>query len=78
MSPCSPRPQATSIITACIPTFMAPMTKAAIAAGADGVMIEVHDDPERALSDGAQSLKPERFAQLVRQVRAIALDVERR
>lgn len=45
---------------------------AAIAAGADGLMVEVHPDPERALSDGAQSLKPARFAQLMDQVRRIA------
>jgi 3-deoxy-7-phosphoheptulonate synthase len=49
-----------------------PVARALIAAGADGLMIEVHQDPEHALSDGAQSLKPERFASLVREVRAIA------
>lgn len=45
---------------------------AAIAAGADGLLVEVHPNPEKALSDGGQSLKPERFADLVRQVEAIA------
>jgi 3-deoxy-7-phosphoheptulonate synthase len=57
--------------------YVTPIARAAIAAGADGLIIEVHSNPEQALSDGAQSLKPERFAQLVRQVRAIARDVER-
>ena len=42
-----------------------PMAKAAVAAGADGLIIEVHNDPEHALCDGAQSLKPERFARLM-------------
>jgi 3-deoxy-7-phosphoheptulonate synthase len=41
------------------------MARAAVAAGADGLMIEVHPDPDRALSDGAQSLWPEQFAELV-------------
>ena len=58
--------------------FVTPIARAGIAAGADGLIIEVHLNPEEALSDGAQSLKPERFAQLVRQVRAIARDVDRR
>jgi 3-deoxy-7-phosphoheptulonate synthase len=58
--------------------FVTPIARAGIAAGADGLIVEVHLNPEKALSDGGQSLKPERFAQLVRQVRAIALDVDRR
>ena len=49
-----------------------PMAKAAIAAGADGLMIEVHNDPECALCDGAQSLKPEKYDALIKQVREIA------
>ncbi|MGH7717336.1 MAG: 3-deoxy-7-phosphoheptulonate synthase [Gemmatimonadaceae bacterium] len=49
-----------------------PMARAAVAAGADGVIVEVHPNPERALSDGAQSLYPEQFAQLVAELRAIA------
>ena len=57
--------------------FVVPIARAAIAAGADGLIVEVHRDPEAALSDGAQSLKPERFAQMVKQVRAIARDVGR-
>ncbi len=49
-----------------------PMARAAVAAGADGLMIEVHPDPERALSDGAQSLFPEQFGGLMEQIRVIA------
>ena len=49
-----------------------PMAKAAVAAGADGLMIEVHNDPECALCDGAQSLKPERYDGLLQQVKQIA------
>ncbi len=49
-----------------------PMAKAAVAAGADGLMIEVHNDPESALCDGAQSLKPEKYDVLLQQVRQIA------
>lgn len=48
------------------------LSLAAIAAGADGLIIEVHDDPENAWSDGAQSLKPERFKDLVAKGKAIA------
>lgn len=48
------------------------MSLAAIAAGADGLIIEVHNNPECAWSDGAQSLKPERFAEVIRKGRAIA------
>ena len=49
-----------------------PMAKAAIAAGADGLMIEVHNNPEAALCDGAQSLKPEKYDALLKQVSQIA------
>jgi len=49
-----------------------PMARAALAAGADGVMVEVHHEPERALSDGPQSIYPEQFAELVAQLRIIA------
>ncbi len=55
-----------------------PMARAAIAAGADGIMVEVHPDPEQALSDGAQSLFPDQFAQLMREVRVIAEVIGRR
>ena len=48
------------------------MSLAAIAAGADGLIIEVHDNPECAWSDGAQSLKPEKFASVIKKGRAIA------
>jgi 3-deoxy-7-phosphoheptulonate synthase len=51
---------------------VAPMARAAVAAGADGLMIEVHPDPDHALSDGAQSLHPEQFVELMDQVRIIA------
>jgi len=49
-----------------------PMARAAVAAGADGIIVEVHQDPPRALSDGAQSLYPEQFATLMEQIRVIA------
>ncbi|MDU2031676.1 MAG: 3-deoxy-7-phosphoheptulonate synthase [Lachnospiraceae bacterium] len=49
-----------------------PMAKASVAAGADGLMIEVHNDPECALCDGAQSLKPEKYAALLAQIGQIA------
>ena len=57
---------------------VAPMARAAIAAGADGLMIEVHHDPDHALSDGAQSLYPEQFRELVEQIRTIATVLGRR
>ncbi len=52
--------------------YVAAVARAAVAAGADGLLIEVHPQPERALSDGPQSLTPEEFAALVHQVRAVA------
>ena len=55
-----------------------PMARAAIAAGADGLLIEVHPNPDRALSDGAQSLAPDQFADLMKQCRAIADVIGRR
>jgi 3-deoxy-7-phosphoheptulonate synthase len=54
-----------------------PMARAALAAGADGIMVEVHPAPERALSDGAQSLYPDQFARLVTELRAIAAAIGR-
>jgi 3-deoxy-7-phosphoheptulonate synthase len=57
--------------------LVAPMSKAAIAAGADGLMIEVHNDPGNALSDGAQSLLPEKFAQLITELKGVAKAVGR-
>jgi 3-deoxy-7-phosphoheptulonate synthase len=56
---------------------VAPMARACVAAGADGLLIEVHPDPERALSDGAQSLYPDQFAQLMAESRVIATAVGR-
>jgi 3-deoxy-7-phosphoheptulonate synthase len=53
------------------------MARAALAAGADGVMLEVHANPERARSDGTQALLPERLASLVRELRALAAVVDR-
>src|ERR1700684_651205 len=49
-----------------------PMARAAVAAGADGLLVEVNPDPDRALSDGAQSLRPEPFQQLMKELRMIA------
>jgi 3-deoxy-7-phosphoheptulonate synthase len=57
---------------------VAPMARAAIAAGADGLLIEVHPDPEHALSDGAQSLFPDQFGKLMGELRIIAPAVGRR
>jgi 3-deoxy-7-phosphoheptulonate synthase len=57
---------------------VAPMARAAIAAGADGLLIEVHHDPDHALSDGPQSLYPEQFDELVAQIRTIATVLGRR
>jgi 3-deoxy-7-phosphoheptulonate synthase len=54
-----------------------PMARAAVAAGADGLIVEVHPDPDRALSDGAQTLTPQQFAEMMQQVRAIAAAVGR-
>jgi 3-deoxy-7-phosphoheptulonate synthase len=52
-------------------------SKAAVAAGCDGLMIEVHENPEEAMSDGSQSLKPEKFTELIKELRAIAHAVGR-
>lgn len=49
-----------------------PLAKAAIAAGADGLMIEVHNDPQHALSDGQQSVKPELFDKIMKKVKVLA------
>jgi 3-deoxy-7-phosphoheptulonate synthase len=58
-------------------SYVTAIARAAVASGADGLIVEVHPKPEVALSDGAQSLKPERFAQLVQQVKTIAQAVGR-
>ena len=57
--------------------LVGPVSKAAIAAGADGLIIEVHPHPEEALSDGAQSLKPARFTALMQELRPVAEAVGR-
>ncbi len=54
-----------------------PMARAAVAAGADGVIVEVHPDPDHALSDGGQSLYPDQFARLVTELRAISSAIGR-
>jgi 3-deoxy-7-phosphoheptulonate synthase len=56
---------------------VAPMARAAVAAGADGLLIEVHDNPDQAVSDGAQSLYPNQFEQLMKELRMIAPAVGR-
>jgi 3-deoxy-7-phosphoheptulonate synthase len=57
--------------------YVAAIARAGIAAGADGLIVEVHNHPSHAMSDGAQSLKPERFAEMVHQVRAVSEAVGR-
>jgi 3-deoxy-7-phosphoheptulonate synthase len=57
--------------------YVTAIGRAAIAAGADGLIVEVHPNPPKAFSDGGQSLKPERFAELVTQVRGIAQAIGR-
>jgi 3-deoxy-7-phosphoheptulonate synthase len=58
--------------------YVASVAKAAVAAGADGLIVEVHQDPAHAISDGRQSLTPENFNKMVYQVKAVAEAVERR
>jgi 3-deoxy-7-phosphoheptulonate synthase len=57
--------------------YVGAAAKAAIAAGADGLIMEVHCNPEKALSDGAQSLRPDKFARLVKEMRRVAEAVDR-
>jgi 3-deoxy-7-phosphoheptulonate synthase len=57
--------------------YVLPMARAAVAAGADGLLVEVHPDPDHAISDGAQTLRPDQWADLMRQVRAIASAINR-
>lgn len=59
-------------------SLVTPMAKAAIAAGADGIMVEVHPHPEKALSDGEQSLTPKGFSSLMKEIEPVALAVGRR
>jgi 3-deoxy-7-phosphoheptulonate synthase len=58
--------------------YVSAIARAAVAAGADGLIVEVHPDPAHALSDGKQSLRPEKFAAMVREVKAIAEVMGRR
>ncbi|UCB45192.1 MAG: 3-deoxy-7-phosphoheptulonate synthase [Spirochaetota bacterium] len=55
-----------------------PMARASVAAGADGILVEVHHDPDHAMSDGAQSLYPDQFAKMMAELRIIAKAVKRR
>ncbi len=57
--------------------LVAPLARAALACGADGVMVEVHNSPENALSDGQQSLRPERFEALMQELRNLAKALQR-
>jgi 3-deoxy-7-phosphoheptulonate synthase len=57
--------------------LVVPMSRAAVAAGADALIVEVHDDPEHAVSDGAQTITPAAFGQLMEQCRRIAAAVDR-
>jgi len=57
--------------------LVSPMSKAAIAAGADGLIIEVHPDPKSSLSDGAQSLKLDTFTQLMKEIQPIVQAIGR-
>lgn len=58
--------------------YVPSMALAAVAAGADGLLIEVHNDPEKAMSDGAQSLKPEKFEELMKKIKKIAESLGRK
>ena len=60
-----------------LPWLVEPLSKASIAAGADGIMIEVHPDPKHALSDGAQALTPDQFDEIMESMRAVAAVVGR-
>ena len=57
--------------------YVQAMARAAVAAGADGLLVEVHPDPDHALSDGAQTLRPDQFIEMMQQVRAIAAAIGR-
>ena len=58
-------------------TYVAPMARASLAAGADGLMIEIHPEPDQALSDGAQTLAFEPFAELLKSLAEIAPSQQR-
>ena len=57
--------------------YVAAIAKGGVAAGADGIIVEVHNDPAHAISDGKQSLTPEAFAKMVKQIKAVAEAVDR-
>ena len=57
--------------------MISPLAKAAIAVGADGLIIEVHNNPEKALCDGPQSIKPDDYSTLVKELQTIAAAVGR-
>jgi 3-deoxy-7-phosphoheptulonate synthase len=57
--------------------LVSPMSMAAVACGCDGLIIEVHPDPENALSDGDQSLSPKNFSELMRELKAVAKAIGR-
>ena len=57
------------------PRLIGPMAKASIAAGADGLMIEVHANPQEALSDGSQALLPDQFAKLLEELKPLAKEM---
>jgi len=57
--------------------YVLPMARASVAAGADGLLVEVHPDPDRAISDGAQTLRPDQFSQMMTEVKAIASAIGR-
>jgi 3-deoxy-7-phosphoheptulonate synthase len=58
--------------------YVLPMARAAVAAGADGLLVEVHPDPDHAVSDGAQTLRPDQFDEMMRETRAVAEAVGRK
>lgn len=58
--------------------YVTPIARAGVAAGADGLIVEVHPDPSKALSDGSQALRPEQFRQLIEQCGRVAEAVDRR
>ncbi|HNM37132.1 MAG TPA: 3-deoxy-7-phosphoheptulonate synthase, partial [Anaerolineales bacterium] len=58
--------------------YVQSIARASVAAGADGLIVEVHQDPPHAISDGKQSLTPEAFAKMVKQVKAVAEAVDRK
>jgi 3-deoxy-7-phosphoheptulonate synthase len=57
--------------------YVVPMARAAVAAGTDGIIVEVQHDPDNAISDGAQTLRPEQFTEMMQQLRAIAAAIGR-